>query len=80
MKYVHKEMIGALVRHWANEIKSAEDKTATFCIRQVETGIVYSEAVDVAPCQYTYEATDEPIAEEDATIEDYEAALGRFGA
>ena len=30
-------------------------------IRQVETGNVYDDAVDVAPCRYTYEETDEPI-------------------
>jgi hypothetical protein len=32
-------------------------------IRQVETGIVYYDAVDVLPCKYTYEETDEPIPE-----------------
>lgn len=30
-------------------------------IRQVETGIVYDDAVDVLPCKYTYEETDEPV-------------------
>ena len=30
-------------------------------IRQVETGYVYDDAVDVSPCRYTYEETDEPI-------------------
>lgn len=30
-------------------------------IRQVETGIVYDDAVDVMPCRYSYEETDEPI-------------------
>lgn len=30
-------------------------------IRQVETGIVYDDAVDIIPCKYTYEETDEPI-------------------
>lgn len=28
-------------------------------IKQVETGIVYDEAIDVYPCRYTYEETDE---------------------
>lgn len=28
-------------------------------IRQVETGVVYDEAVDVAPCRFTYVETDE---------------------
>lgn len=30
-------------------------------IKQVETGIEYSEAVDVHPCRYTYKETDTPI-------------------
>jgi hypothetical protein len=28
-------------------------------IRQVETGMVYDEAVDVAPCRYTYVETED---------------------
>ena len=32
-------------------------------ILQVETGIVYDDAVDNVPCKYTYEETDEPIDE-----------------
>lgn len=34
---------------------------AGYKIRQIETGIVYYDAVDVLPCRYTYEETDEPI-------------------
>lgn len=30
-------------------------------IRQIETGIIYEDAVDVIPCMYTYEETDIPI-------------------
>ena len=30
-------------------------------IMQVETGIEYSDAVDVHPCRYTYKETDIPI-------------------
>ena len=55
-------------------------------IRQVETGREYSSAVDVTPCRYTYEETDEPIEQEEeivgeneATITDYQDALGEFG-
>lgn len=33
-------------------------------IRQVETGFLYDDAVDVVPCRYTYEETDIPIEEE----------------
>lgn len=32
-------------------------------IRQVETGIEYSSAVDVIPCKYTYEETERVIEE-----------------
>ena len=51
-------------------------------ILQLETGIRYAEAIDVIPCRYTYEETDEPIEpmSDEATPEDYEAALERFGA
>ena len=34
-------------------------------IRQVETGKLYEDAVDVIPCNFTYEETDEPIEVED---------------
>lgn len=32
-------------------------------IRQVETDILYEDAVDNEPCKYSYEETDEPIPE-----------------
>lgn len=32
-------------------------------IRQIETGIIYDDAVDVIPNKYTYEETNEPIPE-----------------
>lgn len=37
-----------------------------YYIRQVETEIVYEDAVDVVPCRYAYEETDEkiPVIEE----------------
>lgn len=35
-------------------------------IRQIETGDIYDDAVDVAPCRFTYEETDEPIEVEEA--------------
>jgi hypothetical protein len=34
-------------------------------LRQIETGNVYEDAVDVIPCRYTYEETDIPIEEFD---------------
>ena len=30
-------------------------------IKQVETGAIYDEAIDVYPCRYSYVETDEPI-------------------
>ena len=32
-------------------------------IKQIETGILYDEAIDVIPCAYTYEETDIPLGE-----------------
>ena len=50
----------------SNLIKHYSDNA--MYIRQVETGIIYTEAVDVFPCRYTYEETDTPI--ENITIQD----------
>lgn len=48
-------------------------------ILQVETGRVYEDAVDIIPCPYTYEETDEPIETHELTPEELlqaaEAAL-----
>jgi len=30
-------------------------------LKQVETGILYEDAIDIQPCPYTYEETDIPI-------------------
>lgn len=34
-------------------------------IRQIETGLIYSEAVDIKPIRFTYEETDNKIIKED---------------
>jgi hypothetical protein len=47
---------GTLIRHYSSE---------GFKIRQVETDIIYDEAVDVVPCRYTYEETNELIEGEE---------------
>lgn len=44
-----------LVRHWAED-----ENGKRYLIKQIETGTEYSEAVDLYPCRYTYEATDKP--------------------
>lgn len=44
-----------LVRHYSDK---------KVCLKQVETGIVYEDAIDLIPCEFTYEETDIPIEEE----------------
>lgn len=50
------EMIDDRIRHYSD---------LNMKIRQVETGIIYEDAVDIVPCPYTYDETDEPIEEEE---------------
>lgn len=51
---IREELIedGERVYHWSD---------LNLKIRQIETGVVYDDAIDVVPCRYTYEETDEPI-------------------
>ena len=59
---------GTLIRHYSdNGVK----------LRQVETGVMYDEAIDIVPCQYTYEETDEPIVQDE--LEDAINALHILG-
>ena len=51
------------VRHYSD---------AGMMIRQVETGIIYQDAVDRFPCKYTYEETGIPIAEEEEGVQVHE--------
>lgn len=46
---------GTLIKHYSD---------AGFMLLQVETGVRYSDPVDVVPCRYTYEETDELIEPE----------------
>ena len=67
------EILGdKFIRHYSDNGKK---------IRQVETGVVYDEAVDVFPCRYTYTETDEPADgyTDDATEADYQSALREMG-
>jgi hypothetical protein len=59
---------GTRIRHYSDEFLK---------IRQVETGIVYEDAVDTVPCPYTYDETDQPI--EDTPIDPQEALDMIFG-
>lgn len=54
---------GARVRHYSDE---------NYKIRQIETGIIYYDAVDIVPCRYTYEETDEKIPDEEIMPEEIE--------
>lgn len=48
-----------------NETRSRQWSDLGMMIRQIETGILYEDAVDIMPCRYTYEETDIPIPEEE---------------
>ena len=41
-------------------------------LRQIETGDLYDDAVDVIPCKYTYEETDIPVDPEEPEGDDLE--------
>ena len=55
---IQKELLknGALIRHYSN---------IGMKLLQVETGIEYDEAIDIVPCQYTYEETNKRIEVEE---------------
>ena len=44
-----------------NDTRERRYSDKNVMIRQVETGILYEDAVDVIPCRYTYEESDAPI-------------------
>jgi hypothetical protein len=47
---------GTLIKHFSD---------AGFMLLQVETGIKYADPIDVVPCVYTYEETEEHIEAEE---------------
>ena len=53
---------GTLIKHYSDK---------GVLLLQVETGIKYADPVDVVPCRYTYEETDELI-DKDEEITDEE--------
>ena len=53
-----------LIRHYAEDSQGNR-----YYIKQVETGIIYPEAIDVIPCRYTYSVTDKKIEEEDEDVD-----------
>ena len=53
---------GTLIKHYSD---------SGFMLLQVETGAKYSDPVDLVPCRYTYEETDELIdGDEEITDEE----------
>lgn len=70
-----------IVEHIESENRERRYSDQHVMIRQIETGSLYEDAVDVIPCPYTYEETDEPIisGDEPATEEDYQVALSELG-
>lgn len=47
---------GTLIKHYSD---------AGFMLLQVETGVKYSDPIDIFPCPYTYEETEELIEKEE---------------
>jgi len=56
-----------LVRHYSDR---------GMMMLQVETGLRYGDAIDVTPCPYTYEETDEPVEDETGDEPTAEEILG----
>lgn len=61
---------GSLVRYYSDN---------NFTIRQIETGIEYSEAIDTVPPLYTYEESSNKIDEELLEMTDMLRALSLLG-
>ncbi len=69
---------GTLIKHYSD---------SGYMLLQVETGIKFPDPIDIVPCKYTYEETDKLIEKDgeevdnpnEATIKDYQDALGEFG-
>ena len=59
---------GKLIKHYSDK---------GVLLFQIETGVKYSDPIDVVPCRYTYEETDEPIEnnDEDVTGEEFLAMV-----
>lgn len=55
-EYYGENIVGKLYRTYSDE---------NYKIKQIETGIVYDEAIDIEDAPYTYEETNEKIEEEE---------------
>ena len=66
-----------VVEYIQSENRERRYSNQNFKIRQIETGNIYEDAVDIIPCPYTYEETDEPI--ESPELDPQEALDTIFG-
>ena len=58
---IAEEIDNMVVRHYSDR---------GVMLRQVETDTLWPDAVDVLPCQFTYEETDVPVPDEEIDSED----------
>ena len=58
---IQTEMVEGRIRHYSDNY---------MMIRQIETGVLYEDAVDYVPCIYTYEETDKPIPDIELSAEE----------
>lgn len=58
---IEQQINDTLVRHYSD---------AGVIIKQVETGTLYSDAVDVVPCRYSYQETDTPVEQTAEDLQD----------
>ena len=61
-----------ILRRKAPQDDTEDSQGNKYYILQVETGIEYSEAIDVIPCRYTYVVTDKKVEEEPQETEEIE--------
>lgn len=59
---IHTKLLndGTLIKHYSDE---------GFLLLQNETGLKYSEPIDIVPCQFTYSETDEIVENGDENVE-----------
>lgn len=59
-----------IIQHAENVFVVRHYSDLGYKIRQIETGKLYEDAVDVYPCIYTYEETNEPIPDSESDAEE----------
>ncbi len=52
MSLIKETLENELIKHYSDNGKK---------IKQVETGILYNSAIDIIPCEYSYEETEDDI-------------------